>query len=385
MTIHLLTHEFYPRKGGAATYCVEMATAVQALDQDIRVWAPRYEALGSPKPFPFPVESLPVKGSQGWLGRIKLRKTFRNKIQPRIQSGDILHIAEAGPLITGLTFPELFFEHPGSTRITIHGTELIRFPHSWFYRKRFERFLHQADGIHVLSKYNQRKLLDLFPKLHPKVIQIPGGPRTLPKSSILPLKKDTKTCILLTLGRIHPRKGQATLISYLSALPRALKSQIELWVVGPITKHKYFRQCTRLAKNSGVQVRFLHGCPDSSLPDLLRKADVFILPSMPYGSSVEGLGLVNLEAAQHGLPIVAHQIGGVAETLQEGKTGFLVQPGDTPAFCAALETLIGDPDLRRKMGENAREFCRKFSWEQAARRVYLEPFSQSSRNSPYTS
>lgn len=385
MAIHLVTHEFFPKKGGAATYCLELARAAQALRLEVTVWAPEHPALKHPGRFPFSVRTLPVRGTQGWMDRFRLVKAFRETIHPLLKTGDILHLAEAGPLITSFHYQKLFYQHPASTMITLHGSEMLRFPRSFFYRRRFTQSLQQADALHVLSTFNKRKLVSLLPQLHPRIIREPGGARTWEETTEIEFPDTENFLNVLTLGRIHPRKGQAQLIRYCSHLPEDIKKQIRLWIVGPVTKPAYFRTCSRWARASGVSVKFLHGCPDSKLPSIFRMADVFVLPSMPHPSSVEGFGLVNVEAAGFGLPIIAHDIGGVGETLIEGETGFLIQPGDTRAFCESLTQWVRDPALRKRMGEASRQSSRRFSWKKTARRIYVDAFSHSSRSSEKTS
>ncbi len=69
--------------------------------------------------------------------------------------------------------------------------------------------------------------------------------------------------------------------------------------------------------------------PDDELSEIYDSADIFAMTSVDYGSSVEGFGLVYLEAAAHRLPVVAHAVGGVAEAIVDEVTGLLVPP-DAP-------------------------------------------------------
>jgi glycosyltransferase involved in cell wall biosynthesis/uncharacterized membrane protein len=87
----------------------------------------------------------------------------------------------------------------------------------------------------------------------------------------------------------------------------------------------------------------------SDVPDLLAGADVFVLSSRS-----EGLPMSVLEAMAAGLPVVATDVGGVSELVLEGETGLLVPRGDTTALAQALERLLRDEDLRRRMAASAR-------------------------------
>ena len=94
------------------------------------------------------------------------------------------------------------------------------------------------------------------------------------------------------------------------------------------------------------------------------------MTSVNHGSSVEGFGLVYLEAAAHGLPIVAHDVGGVSEAVDNGRTGLLV-PADRPAqLAAAFEQLIHDPGLRQRLGSAGREWAARTSWRSSAKTLF---------------
>jgi glycosyltransferase involved in cell wall biosynthesis len=77
----------------------------------------------------------------------------------------------------------------------------------------------------------------------------------------------------------------------------------------------------------------------------------------------EGFGVACAEAMAHGRPVVASAVGGLLDLVVDGETGLLVPPGDVAALRAALESLLGDEALRRRLGEAARERVRThFSW-----------------------
>ena len=87
---------------------------------------------------------------------------------------------------------------------------------------------------------------------------------------------------------------------------------------------------------------------------MLARADVFVL-----SSTSEGLPLSILEAMAAGLPVVASSVGGVPEAVEDGETGLLVPPRDPVRLAAALERLLVDPALRRRLGSNGRERVRQ--------------------------
>jgi len=108
------------------------------------------------------------------------------------------------------------------------------------------------------------------------------------------------------------------------------------------------------------------------LQRLYARAAVVVLPSHR-----EGLPLTVLEAMAHGRPVVASAVGGIPELVEDGVTGILVPPGDVGALRAALERLLDDPVLRRRMGRAGRrrvnELCSREDVAEATLHVYRVP------------
>lgn len=95
----------------------------------------------------------------------------------------------------------------------------------------------------------------------------------------------------------------------------------------------------------------------SDVPEILQVLDVFVLPSL-----FEGLPLVVLEAMAASLPVVATDVGGVRQAVQDGITGLIVPPGSPPALSAAIRTILNSSDMRNEFARNARmTFLKAFS------------------------
>lgn len=98
----------------------------------------------------------------------------------------------------------------------------------------------------------------------------------------------------------------------------------------------------------------------NKIPEYLSSIDIFAMPSV-FRS--ETFGVSAIEAQAMGIPVVASRVGGVPEAVIDGITGLLVKPGDPMALAEALERLILDPELRKKMGIKGREFVEsKYNW-----------------------
>jgi spore coat protein SA len=91
--------------------------------------------------------------------------------------------------------------------------------------------------------------------------------------------------------------------------------------------------------------------------------------------------LAAIEAMASGTPVVASRLGGLAEVVVDGETGFLVEPGDSEELGARLEALLADSQLARRMGEAARRMVlERYTWDACARRC-LEAYRQLLRSS----
>jgi len=177
---------------------------------------------------------------------------------------------------------------------------------------------------------------------------------------------------VLFVGRLTPHKG-------IDRLLEALPAGAALRVAGSAghdprpPERDYPDLLRRLAQ--GRDVSFLGPVPDAALPGLYRGAVALALPSVDrtcYGRPVpvsELLGLVALEAMASGTPVVASRLGGLAEVVVDGETGFLVPPGDTEALGDRLARLVGDRRLAARLGANARDHVlARFTWRACAER-----------------
>jgi phosphatidylinositol alpha-1,6-mannosyltransferase len=118
-------------------------------------------------------------------------------------------------------------------------------------------------------------------------------------------------------------------------------------------------------------VRFAGWVPIEERDRLLDQAQVFaMLSRLPPGDiGGEGFGIVYLEAAARGLPVVAGAVGGALDAVADGETGLLVDPTSAEAVADALVTLLSNPGHARTLGIAGAARAREFSWERQAREV----------------
>jgi len=153
--------------------------------------------------------------------------------------------------------------------------------------------------------------------------------------------------ILLCVGRLARDKGFATAIE---ALGRIADPDARLVVLGGGPERELLEETARKAGVSS-RIDFLGSKPRAEVIDHLAAADIFLFPT----ERDEAAPLVPLEAMAAGLPVVASDIGGGAELIENGKSGVLVPPAAVDPLAQAIDSLLADDALRRRMGEAARE------------------------------
>src|SRR5271154_372775 len=124
---------------------------------------------------------------------------------------------------------------------------------------------------------------------------------------------------------------------------------------------------THLAKELNIdeQTTFLGFVPHQRVPEILKRISVFVAPSV-----FESFGVAVLEASASALPVVASEVGGLSEVVQDRVTGILIAPRDPGAIADALEELLEDEQLRNKLGRNGRKFVLEhYEWAENARRM----------------
>lgn len=186
----------------------------------------------------------------------------------------------------------------------------------------------------------------------------------------VPCGKTAPRPTLITVARLEDRyKGHDTLIRALPLI-RARVPEVEWVVVGDGSLRP---ELERLAEREGVRaaVRFLGTVTDAERDAALDRARVFAMPSrLPAGGvGGEGFGIVYLEAAARGLPVVAGNVGGALDAVVDGETGLLVNPDDPAAVAGAISGLLCDPERAAALGAAGERRARQFSWPIVARQV----------------
>ena len=154
---------------------------------------------------------------------------------------------------------------------------------------------------------------------------------------------------LLCVSRLIEKKGVDDLLHALAKLPSDLD-----WRLTHIGGGKLLNEMKKLSQSIGIKEKiiWLNAMSQNNLLGHYRDADVFVLASrIAANGDRDGLPNVLMEAQSQGLACLSTRVSAIPELIRDGATGLLTEPGDVDGLAAQLERLIGDADLRRRLGE----------------------------------
>ena len=182
---------------------------------------------------------------------------------------------------------------------------------------------------------------------------------------------------LLYGGLVYDRKNVLGLLEIARRLVET-RPNLKLRVAGKIADQTYYEACLAFVKEHGLErnVDFLGQTTVETMMEELSRATMLLLPSKQ-----ETAPLVISEGLSAGKPVVASTAGGIANLVHDGETGYVAKWSDSDRFVECIDRLLGDTELRTRMGKAAREEAtRRFSKDAVAAqtvKVYEEVLSQS--------
>lgn len=175
-----------------------------------------------------------------------------------------------------------------------------------------------------------------------------------------------KDQVILLPARVVPEKGQEDLIDALSILHQDFP-KVRIAFAGRATDEAFSKKLRHKAEQYGVleNVEFLGNLDVHQLKEQYQRCSIVAFPTYHH----EGLGRIIVEAQSMMKPVVAYSTGGVPDGIRDGKTGFLINTGDTKGLSKKLAQLLYSKDMRNTFGEAGRQFAVKhFSLEALAER-----------------
>ena len=229
--------------------------------------------------------------------------------------------------------------------------------------------LKNANGVIVLTEDMKREIQKICNR---DVFVIPNGIdlgrfENLSREELCSKLKINGEKIIVFVGTLRPVKGVRYIIEAMKIITNKNKNN-RLFIVGDGEDRGYLEN---LVKKLDLQecVNFVGKVPNEKVPEYMAASDVFVLPSLS-----ESFGIVNLEAMASGLPIVATNVRGLPEIIEDGENGFLVEPKNANEIAEKVLLLLEDDELRERISRNNKEKVKEYSWKSAVEKlekVYL--------------
>ncbi|MFZ3555877.1 glycosyltransferase family 4 protein [Streptomyces sp. BH055] len=360
----IVTNDFPPRQGGIETFVRELADRFPPDKVVVFTSTPATAAPAPVESFPYPVirhrahTLLPTP-----------RVTAHAASVAREYGCDRVWFGAAAPL--GLMAGRLRETTDIRTAVaTTHGHEVwwARTPGA---RGLLRRIGTQVDALTWLGASTRRPIeAALAPGTHTARL-VPGVDTTAFRPGLDggPVRARYglgRRPVILCAARLVPRKGQDTLIRALPWIRKTVPDAMLLLVGdGP-----YACELRQLAVTEGAldSVVFAGGHPHHTLPSFYAAGDAFAMPcrTRRRGLEVEGLGIVYLEAAASGLPVLAGDSGGAPDAVRDGETGYVVDGDSVAATADRLTRFLRNPELAHTMGEKGRHWVQtEWTWDRS--------------------
>ncbi len=228
--------------------------------------------------------------------------------------------------------------------------------HGYYTRHMFSFVMGWAKRVIVLSNVIARHMIDDFKVPYERIRLIP---RSVDLEKFKYIRPDTKRkdeFNIGIIGRITPLKGHLYFIKAMARVARIVP-KIKIWIVGdaPSSREAYKEQLQVLVRRLGLThcTEFLGTQRD--IPAILVHLDLVVLATTTH----EAFGRVVVEAQAAGVPVVATEVGGVVDIIENGKNGLLVPPADPSSMAEAVIKIFKDKELARSIAECAYEKVKK--------------------------
>lgn len=370
MRLLFVTQDFPPDVGGIQTYSWEVARRLARRTAALHVVAPqRPGAERIDRAAPFAVTRVP--GRPDLLPVTALRAVVQRarQLQPHVSLHAQWQTVGAALLARALT------GWPRRIACAAHGRELLfnPAPQALGLRSAYDRLrrwlVAHVDTFLPVSRYTAGLLRDLdvpTERLH----VVPNGtdPERFHPADGEAIRHRLGLGgrpVLLTVGRLVPRKGIDTVLRALPAIAAAVPDVAYLVAGTGPDRTRLERLADRLQVRPHVV--FLGSVPHDDLPAYYSAADLFVMPAREAPPDVEGFGLVFLEANACGTPVVGARTGGVPDAIVDGETGVLVPPSAPEPLADSVRRLLAHPNRLDALGRQGRaRAVHAASWDHIA-------------------
>ncbi len=372
----MVAQDFKPRLGGIAELASQMAGALGRLGWRVVVAAPEGPAEACDAGRGYEVLRIVPRPTGGLLGRLGFgfrARAFGRRLRRLVRDRQAGYVLVASPM--GVAAMRATRGTGVRTGLICHGNVMYGLAGGGGARRRaFRRAARHVDDVFANSRFTAAVAQEALGRAKaPAVIGCGIAPETMPPA--VPKQQARAAlgladgAVLLTVARLEPRKGVDMVLRALPAVREAV-SGTEYVVAGDGPDRP---RLEALAAELDVarHVRFIGRFGDDMLAVLYGAADVFVMPGRAIPPrSVEGYGIVYVEAAHYGLPAIGGRSGGIPEAIAHEQTGLLVDPEDADEIAAAAVRLLTDGALRGRLAAAARQRAeREQTWAAVAARL----------------
>ena len=235
--------------------------------------------------------------------------------------------------------------------------------------------MHRRAAALIANSHNTARLLQALgnsPRkihvVHPAVDSERFSPDVAGSTELRRSLARENELLLLSVGRLQVRKGHDLVLKALAGMP--VDAPKIRYIVAGCGDDASRLQALTAELGLRNQVEFVGVVPADALPSYYAAADIFVHPNRVEGEDFEGFGIVFLEAAASGIPVIGGRSGGVPEAVEDGKTGMLVGGTDPDELGRAILRLASSSSLRASLGSAARQrVLAHFTWPRAVQQV----------------
>ncbi len=219
-----------------------------------------------------------------------------------------------------------------------------------------------ADSVIALTENMREELLKICDR---RISVVPNGINIEKFKSPTGIRKKENEKTIIFVGRLHPVKGVKYLIEAMATVHKKMPN-IRLVIVGDgIERLKLGELTKKLDLNDSV--KFVGQVPQERVFENMNQADIFVLPSLS-----EGFPVVLLEAMATGLPIIATNVRGIPDIVENGVNGYLVNIKNPSEIADRIIMLIQDNIMRKEISVNNRVKAELFAWDKVAKMIEEE-------------
>ncbi len=306
-------------------------------------------------------------GSQFRLPLAMIKFMFQGLIYAK--KFDVIHLSDSVLCKLGWLI-KLIYKKP--IAVNLHGLDITY--NKWGYQTYLKLFGKKLD-LYICNSINTKRLAEKHGFIN--TIVIPNGfttplpvPTSFEDKSLESLNTKGNCIYILTVGRLVARKGAAW---FMENVFFKLPKNIKYLIVGE-GKERYSIQHFITGNDLTDRIKLLGKVSDSDLEIIYHLTDMFVMPNIKVKDDVEGFGIVALEAAVRGIPVIAADVDGIGDAVKDNINGLLFPAQDADALFDKIMYFISNPEYVKEFSNKSKEYTQiNYNWKKVTK-LYLTAF-----------